>query len=81
MFFMLMTSLMTSQGDDKVSLIYPYLNEIKVERRSKIQHFGNTHGYIPTIFNFRYHFRQKSLSLTQNGVHSENVKILNTALI
>ena len=30
---------------------------IELQRRSKAQNVGNTHGYLSGIFNFRYNFR------------------------
>ena len=48
---------------------------IELERRSK------AHGYISGLFNFRYNFRQKSLSRAQNSGHFENFEIINTASI
>ena len=29
----------------------------QLERRSKAQHIGNTHGYLAGVFNFRYNIR------------------------
>ena len=53
----------------------------ELERRSKAQNVGNAHGYLSGLFNFRYNFRQKSLSRAQNSGHFENFEILNTASI
>ena len=53
----------------------------ELERRSKAQNVGNAHGYLSCLFNFRYNFRQKSLSRARNSVHFENFEILNTASI
>ena len=53
----------------------------ELERRSKAQNVGNAHGYLSGLFNFRYNFRQKSLSRAQNNGHFENFEILNTASI
>ena len=38
------------------------LSIFELERRSKAQNVGNANGYLSGIFNFRYHFRQKSLN-------------------
>ena len=48
----------------------------QLERLSK-----DAHGYLVGIFNFRYCFRNKSLSRLQNGSHFENFEMLYTALI
>ena len=53
----------------------------ELERRSKAQNVGNATGYLSDIFNFRYNFRWKILSLAPNGDHFENFEILNTASI
>ena len=49
----------------------------ELERRSKAQNIGNANGYLSGIFNFRCHFRWKSLSRAQNDGHFENFEILN----
>ena len=38
------------------------LSIFELERRSKAQNVGNANGYLSGIFNFRYHFRKKSLN-------------------
>ena len=38
------------------------LSIFELERRSKAQNVENANGYLSGIFNFRYHFRQKSLN-------------------
>ena len=53
----------------------------QLERQLKFQNIGNAHGYLADIFNFQYHFGQKSLSRPQNGGHFENFGILITASI
>ena len=53
----------------------------ELERRPKAQNVGNANGYLSGIFNFRYNFRWKSLSLAQNGGHFENFELLNRASI
>ena len=53
----------------------------ELERRSKAQNIGNANGYLFGIFNFRYPFRQKSLSRAQNGGHFLNFEISNKASI
>ena len=58
-----------------------YLSIFELERRSKARNIGSANGYLSGIFNFRYHFRWKSLSWAQNGGHFENFEILITASI
>ena len=53
----------------------------ELERRSKAQNIGNTHGYLSGVVNFRYNIRYKSLSPPENGGHFENIEILYTAAI
>ena len=52
--------------------IYMYPLIFELERRSKARNVGNANGYLFGIFNFRYHFRWKSLSRAQNGGYFEN---------
>ena len=69
-----------SQSRSKFEIdISPSIYEL--ERRSKSQSIGNANGYLSGIFNFRYHFRWKSLSRAQNDGHFDNFEILNTASI
>ena len=68
----------TKQVNFKID-ISPSIFEL--ERRSKAQNSGNTHGYRSGIFNFRYNIRWKNLSRPENGGHFENFQILNTAAI
>ena len=55
--------------------------KFELERRSKAQNVENAHDYLSGLFNFRYNFRWKSLSRSQNSGHFENFEILNTASI
>ena len=45
------------------------------------QNVGNPHGYLTSIYNFRYNIRWKRLLRPETGGHFENFEILNTAVI
>ena len=55
-----------SKSNFEVDISPPIL---RPERRSKAQNIGNADGYLSHIFNFRYHFRYRSLSRAQSGCH------------
>ena len=82
MFHALIDDVTRSQSRSNFEIdISPSIFELTLERRSKAQNIGNANGYFSGIFNFRWHFRWKSLSRAQNGCHFENFEILHTASI
>ena len=72
-----MTSLMVSPGHKVAHFwkIDAFPSIFQLQRRSKAQNIGNTHGYLAGIFDFRYNIWYKRLSQPENGGHFEKFEI------